>query len=263
MADQKLCTKNKFGYCKFNKKCYFRHVNEKCSNSSCDVKKCEKRHPKTCWWYMQYGRCKFTYCAYLHEEKEPKIDFKPKIEEIEKNIEVKEKEIKIQMEKIQEIEKCLKEHDLVKRIKQLEHFVLILQEKIETKEKEEEFYEARWNPAKSGWTSLDPLIKRDSLELKCEECDYVGRNSARLKLHIEVKHMNICTLCNYVCSFSTRDELIEHTLMVHENLDQVLTQEQFESLSESDLNTLRKNDTPRSRDVIKKYNLRQRKLTFK
>ena len=33
--------------------------------------------------------------------------------------------------KIQEIEKCLKEHDLVKRIKQLEHFVLILQEKIE------------------------------------------------------------------------------------------------------------------------------------
>ena len=51
--------------------------------------------------------------------------------------------------------------------------------------------------------------------------------------------------------------------MVHENLDQVLTQEQFESLSESDLNTLRKNDTPRSRDVIKKYNLRQRKLTVK
>ena len=66
-----------------------------------------------------------------------------------------------------------------------------------------------------------------------------------------------------MCSFSTRDELIAHTLMVHENLDQVLTQEQFESLSESDLNTLRKNDTPRSRDVIKKYNLRQRKLTFK
>merc|ERR1712129_49420 len=262
MADQKLCTKNKFGYCKFNKNCYFRHVNERCLVNSCDVKNCESRHPKACWWYIQYGRCKFTCCAYLHSQKEPNIDFRTKIEELERKIEVKDKEIEIQMEKIKEIETSVREHDLVKRIKKLEQFVLILQEKVETKEKEEH-YEARWNPTTSGWTCLDPLVKRDSLEFKCEECDYVRRNSARLKLHMEVKHMNICTLCNYECRFDTRDELIEHTSMVHENLDQVLTQGQFENLSESDLTTLRRNDTPRSRDVIKKYNLRQKKLTFK
>ena len=187
--------------------------------------------------------------------KKPNIDFRTKIEELERKIEVKDKEIEIQMEKIKEIETSVREHDFVKRIKKLEQFVLILKKKLKQKKKKKIMKQG-------GWTCLDPLVKRDSLEFKCEECDYVGRNSARLKLHMEVKHMNICTLCNYECRFDTRDELIEHTSMVHENLDQVLTQGQFESLSESDLTTLRRNDTPRSRDVIKKIQFTTEKVNF-
>ena len=250
-----------------------------CCENSCDVTSCEKRHPRNCFWFGQ-----FTYCAYKHSEKEINKDLKGKADKLEKmikekvdemkrqnlklmeidrNIKEKDDEIKSREKKILEIEAILRENELInKRLMNLEKFVLLLQEKAETNEKEDHKI-TRWNPVDKGWTSLDPLVRRDSSELKCEKCDYVGRNSARLKLHMEVKHMNICTLCNHDCIFETRDELQKHNSMVHENLDDVLTQEQFENLSDGDLKKLRGNNTPRSRDVSKKYNLRQKQLNFK
>ena len=59
------------------------------------------------------------------------------------------------------------------------------------------------------------------MEHKCKECDYVGRNAARLKTHIEVKHMHMCTYCTERFTiFKTKEELLEHNRLVHENTDQ-------------------------------------------
>lgn len=282
MADPKLCKRYKFGYCKFNMQCRFKHNSEICENVSCTVTNCDKRHPVECWWYNRFGRCKFTYCAYSHPSK---VDFKTKIAELEKMIKEKETEMKIQIAKINEIKEVLKEKEnkmniqiekinkikegskekeLEERIKHLEKFVLILQDKVESKEFDE-YMKGTWEKDISGWGILDPLVRRPSLEIKCDQCDYVGRNSARLKKHIEVKHRHICTICNYSEEFETRDQLVEHTAMVHENLEKELTQEQFDNLSEKDLQKLQYTggDTPRKRDVKEKYRLRQKSLKTK
>ena len=122
-----------------------------------------------------------------------------------------------------------------------------------------------------GWFGdFDPLVRRPSLEHKCEECDYVGRNSARLKTQVELKHLHICTECAKKyrvgeTSFKTKEELNDHNKIVHENLDHILTEEEFDNLSKVNLFCLRKGqrDTPKSIDAEKKKNLRERRLRFK
>ena len=264
MADPKLCLRNKFGYCKFNQHCQLRHNNDNCAAVNCDIKDCDKRHPKECWWYNQFKRCKFAFCSYKHVEKDNHKDFKLKIEVLERKIQEKDDEMKTQMEKINEIERTLKQNELETRVKYLEKFVLVLQENLEKKDKDEN-YLARWNPEGNGWTILDPLVRRESLEHKCNECEYVGRNPSRLKLHKEVKHMNLCTICpDDEQLFETKEELQKHTSMVHDNLDQVLSQDDFDNLSEHDSDILRfgGDDTPRRRDAREKYTLRTRKLKY-
>ena len=264
MANPELCLRNKFGYCKFNKNCQYRHNNKNCESGNCDGKDCDKRHPKECWWYDQFKRCKFTFCAYKHVKKEYSNDFNAKIFDLEWKIKEKDVEMKIQMEKIKELETKVQQNELESRVKHLEKFVVLLQEKLEKKEKDHS-YLAQWNPEETGWTILDPLVRRKSFEHKCEECDYIGRNPSRLKLHIEVKHMHLCAICPEHANqlFKTKEELDTHTNIVHDNLEKPLTQEEFESLSENDFERLKYgygfDNTPRKKDLDKKYSLRLRK----
>ena len=117
---------------------------------------------------------------------------------------------------------------------------------------------------------FDTFVRRPFLEHKCEECDYVGRKSAWLKTHIELKHLHICTECteNYKVGetiFKTKEELSDHNKIVHENLDQLLTEEEFDNLSKLNSNCLRKgqSDTPTSKDAEKKKELCDRSLRLK
>ena len=57
------------------------HIDKICENSLCDVVSCNLRHPRECKYYMEYKRCKFNPCAYLHVEQSDKND------EINENIE--------------------------------------------------------------------------------------------------------------------------------------------------------------------------------
>ena len=258
-----LCLRNKFGYCKFGQKCQFKHNNEVCENNNCYVKCCDKRHPKDCWWFRQFKRCKFTFCAYKHVENDSQTGLKTKIEALEAKIKEKDDEMKVQLNKIKEIEMKLLHNELENRVKNLETFVLTLQEKLESEEKEQ-FCLTKWSPGPEGggWTVLDPLVRRKSFEHQCDECDYIGRNAVRLKLHKEVKHMFYCSECKPYENqlFKTENELKTHTLMVHVDLEKELTEEEFQNISENDLELLRtgRDDTPRKKDAIKKYNLRKK-----
>ena len=265
MTDLKLCQRNKFGYCKYGQTCQLKHTNEICLNGNCDVKSCDKRHPKDCWWFKQFGRCKFTFCAYNHVLKDVQTDFNIKIEALEIKIKEKDNEMKIQQNKITKIEMSLIKSELENRVKNLETFVLTLQEKLESREKED-YHVRKWSPGPEGggWTVLDPLVRRKSFEYQCDECEYIGRNSVRLKLHKEVKHMHYCTQCKPYENqlFKTEEEFKTHNLMVHVNLEKVLTQEEFDNISENNLEVLRTGggDTPRRQDANKKYALRKKKL---
>ena len=66
MAAPSVCLCNKFGYCKHKELCRKQHVNDICENVSCELSLCIWRHPKTCKYYRELGRCKFDPCAFKH-----------------------------------------------------------------------------------------------------------------------------------------------------------------------------------------------------
>ena len=90
MATATVCLHNKFGHCKYKNLCRLRHVNAVCETESCDVRKCDFRHPKICRFFRDYGRCRFSPCSYQHDGlssatkcvKEMKDELEKKNEEI-------------------------------------------------------------------------------------------------------------------------------------------------------------------------------------
>ena len=98
---QTICRKNKFGYCKYDKTCRYKHVDEECDDENCDVYKCEKRHPRTCSYMRDHGRCKFTtYCKYNHKKVKNTIENTSKIAAIEK--EISELKLNLQIKSLDE-----------------------------------------------------------------------------------------------------------------------------------------------------------------
>jgi len=71
-----VCLSYKYGYCKFRNNCEKIHLKDKCENPQCNGYKCDNRHPRECFFFKNFGRCKFgTYCYYTHSEtKEIKLE---------------------------------------------------------------------------------------------------------------------------------------------------------------------------------------------
>ena len=69
-TSENVCQHNKYGFCKFREWCNFRHINEICQKSSCEVARCLLRHPKECRFHRDYRRCKFgKLCCYQHVQR--------------------------------------------------------------------------------------------------------------------------------------------------------------------------------------------------
>jgi len=102
-----VCTHYKFGHCKYGNQCRNRHIQLKCENKECDLKQCDKRHPNECKYFRDYKRCKFgNYCSYEHVvHVDPVLNevfiLKTKLEAIEKEILLKNEEIKRTLERIE------------------------------------------------------------------------------------------------------------------------------------------------------------------
>ena len=67
MTAPNICLFNKFGYCKFGERCRKHHKYKICEESSCEITSCRERHPKDCRYFRNFGRCKFSPCAFNHE----------------------------------------------------------------------------------------------------------------------------------------------------------------------------------------------------
>ena len=62
-----VCLYFKFGHCKFQEICKYRHNKKECDEVNCDVENCESRHIRHCNFGKEYGRCKFgEYCSFKH-----------------------------------------------------------------------------------------------------------------------------------------------------------------------------------------------------
>ena len=64
-----VCQHYQNGFCKYRQQCVKKHVDELCpSTTSCNSKDCEKRHPRLCRMFAKFRHCKFTDCAYSHNQ---------------------------------------------------------------------------------------------------------------------------------------------------------------------------------------------------
>ena len=96
--------------------CRKHHVNENCQNRSCKISECRERHPKLCRYFQNYGRCKFSPCAFKHETSYIKPvneenDLREKLFFLENEIKEKDKKIEELATKISDLEIKIEDHD--------------------------------------------------------------------------------------------------------------------------------------------------------
>ena len=59
---------NKYGFCKYTDRCRKYHESKNCENSSCEIRECLYRHPKTCRFFRDFGFCTFSeWCKFSHK----------------------------------------------------------------------------------------------------------------------------------------------------------------------------------------------------
>ena len=108
-----ICNFFKFGFCRYGLTCRRKHVLEVCSDPSCIIDNCEKRHPRVCKYYREYRRCKFgEFCCYKHIlESESQImecqELKSKIAALESIIDSIRNEKEILASKVSNLEERL------------------------------------------------------------------------------------------------------------------------------------------------------------
>ena len=96
--------------CTYKNMCRSRHVMTVCDAETCDVRKCELRHPKICRFFREYGRCKFNPCSYQHEVhwKDSRLskEITDKLEKKDREIRELRNLIERKMEKIEGLGLC-------------------------------------------------------------------------------------------------------------------------------------------------------------
>ena len=126
----------------------FLHVDERCENSTCEIRSCNLRHPRKCKWFREYRRCKFgEWCSFDHVDS---IDNEDSIKEIFEKL---ENLTKIILEKDEKINK------LAEKIKKLEENVTYIDE--------EDINENGVDETDVNTTFLNPYLRN---RIPCEQC---------------------------------------------------------------------------------------------
>ena len=181
----------------FRKKCKSIHVNKLCEDQSCDITNCDLRHPKPCKFYSEYKRCKFgEWCSYKHVENSRNYsdskycEIVNKVNLLEKRMEEKDSIIEELLKKIdsfvlkseiEQIQKIIDEKDIL--IRNLQEKIDALKDVIDSK------YE---NEDDTDETEIHEItFCNPSVNINCEECDFIAKNERGLKIHRKSKHDNM------------------------------------------------------------------------
>ena len=257
MATQIVCKFNKFGFCKFRESCRNQHIKEVCELSSCDITKCKFRHPHVCKYYRDFGRCKYSeFCLYAHIDKENISDISRtlnnKIEDLEINIQKKDKDIEgfshriesLEMKMIEQQHKSDKMFENLLKISEKERENLKI--KIDTMERQfeetlklnfknmnekiEKLVSKQKEVVKETTKQVNEKVEEDSLVtsfnnpvqgIKCDQCDFVAKTNSSLKTHKTKKHTVVCPVnfsenCPF-CeqTFDNKREFKHHVILNH------------------------------------------------
>ena len=234
MAAPILCLFNKFGYCKFGETCKKNHINKICDESSCEIETCKQRHPKVCKYFRNYGRCKFSPCAFKHEvpvnhnsklEKDIE-DLTAKIQALEKIIVIKEKQIDEITNNLLEMEKKLSETSIESDVETFDEKVEAFEEKLFEKfdEKLEAFQEQMFENIKEKieiyskfmsetCTSIDDMV----VELNDDIGNITIESEDQLLRTFDNPFKFKCNICEFTAK-SDRG-LKSHKTRKHENCD--------------------------------------------
>ena len=216
MAAHSVCSFNKFGYCKYRNECRKLHVNEMCDGSSCEFLSCKFRHPKICYWYSEYGRCKFDPCAFKHVEsptRQIESDMEILRREHSKTVETMmrekvdlKKQIEICDKKLAEIDKYLHKFQTLENIvSEKDTIIEILQKKISDLEMRMDTIEKVVPEKEIIVDTTEEVVKEKEIEpelFKCSKCKFESHSKKGLNIHIKRKHTSYemdypksCDLC--------------------------------------------------------------------
>ena len=251
MATPPVCNWNKYGYCKHRDYCRRRHIDESCESTSCDIGKCNLRHPVECKFFLRYNRCKFSPCKFSHKENTEIVEIRERLKAIEENIANKNKEIKRLDQVIQELAAKNSDIDLVKEVEDkidsfqsnLETMKICMADKdayIFTLEKKIKHVENRFETEMNQQSDMIEKLRKSIEErvnethldenecesFVCEECDFKSNSMKGLNIHKSRKHGNKVeedlTHFNCVkCKFETDEEgkLKIHNIRKHIDKD--------------------------------------------
>ena len=237
MAAPTLCLYNKFGYCKFSERCRKHHVNENCQNRYCKINECRERHPKLCRYFQNYGRCKFSPCAFRHETSNiipvnEEKDLREKLVFLENEIKAKDKKIEELATKISDLETKLSVIDSIKE--KIEDHDKKFEKLLKAIDKTLEFFQDKFNVLNEDIddlavdlnddignltldheeNSLEQTFKNPFLGFKCDFCEFVAKSERGLQTHKTRKHLN-CEWCEFICiddSEMKKHKMDKHTL---------------------------------------------------
>ena len=227
---QPLCRKNKYGYCRYGETCRYRHINVICVAKSCNVFKCEKRHPKICNFFTDFGQCKFTtYCAYKHEKKKDAFENSEKIKELEKKILSLEKSASKKDDTVERgnIEKKMEalEKSLDEKIVTFENKLKDFKNIIEDKDLKITDLEKQLKDTQNKVTEfikIEDKLKNGKKKktFECDKCDFTAASDKGLRTHkarihtissISDVYPKTCELCDFEAK--NKSELKKHLKM--------------------------------------------------
>jgi hypothetical protein len=188
---QPVCSFNKYGHCKFQKKCRKMHVEEICESLECEQRKCSLRHPKLCSFYRDYKFCKFAeYCSFSHNihNNHSNEALEKEISDIKKNLDLLRERENENENKIQILDSEINEREvLIKNIySKFEESI----EKIDMLEKKVKMVEDKNNYLQSKIEMFEKRNHTSTENFVCNICDLILKTKLEMTEHKKEAHRN-------------------------------------------------------------------------
>ena len=209
-----ICNFRKFGFCKFGKWCTKVHFESICEKTYCEnIKSCEKRHPRKCYFFCAYGYCKFgDDCQFKHDfatieptpakegEKEENKALKEKLAILTLKHEKMEKDLDILLNNKAKEESSIKE--IVKKETEAfkEQFIHILNDK--TKIIHEQDKHIKELSIRIQELCCENINLKQTKTYACSQCDFEVDDKLDLNSHVKSNHEK-----NYDSESESDDEI--------------------------------------------------------
>ena len=171
--------------------CEKKHLKEECKEGShCKViKTCAMRHPQMCRRYVMEGVCHFAEkCAYKHKTSSNSHGdtVQDDVHKLKREVDNLKSAVKVLMKNREEediLKKSIK--DITDEVKLLSASNKYIKEQIDLLEKDSDTE----SDSDGEKQHCKDKTEKSAMELKCDECDYIGETHVNLMNHLNTKHV--------------------------------------------------------------------------